>query len=198
MQRVLELRADRRAPEAEFLDRAVELVARGGGILHRQRGEPAQPARVCAHKLGHRVVVAPAEGQGLGEVDVVEIGQRAGRQDLEVDMRLVHLPEAQLGVGERAAGVLHADELVVAHAVPGLACLVGAELGAVPPRRAIGRLQPHMRVQVDELRLADPGHVPVPPLSSRVSARCAAGVPRRSRPRACSSGARTCRDRSPP
>jgi hypothetical protein len=34
--------------------------------------------------------MAAAEGERVGRLDVMEIGERAGRQDLEVDLRLRH------------------------------------------------------------------------------------------------------------
>ena len=109
VQRLVELGADRRAPQPELAHRADELLARRGRVLHRQRREPAELVGIGSHELGHRVVVPPAERRGLGQLDVVEVGQRARRQHLEVDVRLAHRLQAQIGVGERAACVLDAD-----------------------------------------------------------------------------------------
>ena len=147
--------ADRRAPQPELAHRPEQLFAGGGRVLHRQGREAAQLVRVGSHKLGHRVVMAPAECQGLPELDVMKIGQRTGRQDLKVDLRLLHRLQAQLRIGEGAAGVLDADQLVVADAVPRLTVLVGAELRAVPAGGAGGRLQPHVGVKVDDRGTVD-------------------------------------------
>ena len=89
------------------------------------------------------------------QLDVVEVGERAGRQHLEVDVRLAHPGKSQFGIGERASRVLDADELVIADAIPRLAIFVGAEFRAVTARCAVGRLQPHMGMHVDDRGVAD-------------------------------------------
>ena len=91
-----------------------------------------------------------AERERLGGLDVMEVRERAGREHLEIDVRLVHFRKPQLGVGERASRVLHADQLVVADPVPGPAAVIGPELGAVAARGTVRGLQAHVRVNIDD------------------------------------------------
>ena len=53
----------------------------------------------------------------------------------------------------------HPDQFVVAHPVPGRAVLVFAELGAMPPGRAGGRIQANMGMDVDDSGCVDSTHM---------------------------------------
>ena len=63
--------------------------------------KPQQAVGVGGDQRGHRVVVAPAEGGRGGRLDVVEVGERVGRQHLQVDAGPVHGLEAEVDVHER-------------------------------------------------------------------------------------------------
>ena len=51
-----EMVVDQRAAEAELADGAVEFLDGGIRVLHRQRGEPAEPGRVLGDDAGEVVV----------------------------------------------------------------------------------------------------------------------------------------------
>src|SRR6185437_10677495 len=162
VQRLGELRAGRRAPQPQLIDRPHEFLAGRRRVLHRQGGQPAELVGILAHQHGHAVIVAPAEREGRRGVDMVEIGQRAGRQHLEIDPRLRHPLETQLGVGEGAVVVAHADQAIVADAIPGAALLVDAVLRPMGPGGAVGRREADMRVNVDAGRGLDTRHGELP------------------------------------
>ena len=108
--------------------------------------------RLGGHQISHGVVVRPAEGSRRVGVDVVEVGQGVGRQDLEVDAELVHASQPDIEIHERRPPVPHALEDKAANAKAGgsarrLVALV--QLGPVGAGRAEGRLEHDVGMDVD-------------------------------------------------
>jgi hypothetical protein len=98
---------DQRAAEAELADGAAEFLGRCNRVLHRQRGEPAEPVRMLGHDPRQVVVGEPGLVPGGRRVDVGLQPGDGQRQHLDVDARRVHLRQPVLGeVGKLAGPVL--------------------------------------------------------------------------------------------
>ncbi len=100
---------------------------------------------------GEFVVVASAVVDGIGRRDVVQVGERVGRQGLEGDAGFVHGLEAHPDLHEQRRAVRDAVEAPVADPEPGGAVGVGTELGPTDrPGGAEGALEHDVAVHVDQ------------------------------------------------
>src|SRR5262245_44599571 len=100
------VRVDHRALQPELLDRALELLRRGGGILRRHRRERGEAFRMSAYDLRHLVVA----GSGHGERDrrIEQLHSRRGEQQkLLVDACGVHVADAAFADVEQALEDAH-------------------------------------------------------------------------------------------
>jgi hypothetical protein len=132
---------------------------RCGDVLHRELGGGQQPARVLARQLGQCVVVRPGEGDGVVRGQRVEVGDRVGGEDLQVDARRVHRRQPHVDVHERAARVLHTVQVVVADPVERRAVGRCAQLRSGRPGRALGEGEHGVGVHVDHaVPRSDTGH----------------------------------------
>jgi hypothetical protein len=78
------------AHQAELASAALDFLGRGGRVLGRDRGQPAEPVRVPSARLGQLVV--GQRGHGDSAVPVQDLDARAGqRDDLPVDAGGVHV-----------------------------------------------------------------------------------------------------------
>ena len=134
--------ADVAAEQAQLRHAPAELVGGRRRVLPGEGREAEQATRVVGDERGHGVVVMPAEGDGSVGVDVVEVGERVGRQHLQLDAGFVHRGDPQLGVHEHRAAVAHAAQLVAADPEPLLAVDLGrARARARRRRRGRARAQ---------------------------------------------------------
>ena len=145
---------------AQVAGGAAGLGDRGGNVLHRELGGGQQPARVLACQLGQGVVVRAGEGNGVVCGQGVEVGDRVGGEDLQVDARRVHRRQPDIDVHERAACVLHAVQVVVADPVERRAVRGCAQLRSGRPGRALGEGEHGVRVHVDHARHSAPHFAP--------------------------------------
>jgi hypothetical protein len=106
------------ADQAEFPRAALDFLGRGRRVLRRDRGQPAEPVRVLAARLGQLVV--GQSGHGDRPVPVQDLDAGAGqRDDLPVDAGGVHVgdpPVAEvLQAGQHRGGpfglVAHVEAL---------------------------------------------------------------------------------------
>jgi hypothetical protein len=84
------MRVDDDAFEAEFVLAPLHFLRRAGGVLRRDRGQPAEPAGVPSARL--RQLVIGQRGHGDRPVPVQDLGAwRGQRDDLPVDAGRVHV-----------------------------------------------------------------------------------------------------------
>ena len=158
VERAAEVGADVGTHQAEVGDGPPELDHGGIDVLHRQLGEPTEPVGMGGDDGRHLVVVPAAETGGDVGLDVVEVGDRVGRQHLQVDAESVVHRQAQAHVHERAVAVVHPVEHIVAHPEPWPTFGTDTEFGSVVAGAAEHAFQHHVRMHVDHrnlLRRAD-------------------------------------------
>jgi hypothetical protein len=162
VERPRQIRADIAAEHAELVHRAMKLLDRRPDILHRQGGESGKTVLAGCNDAGQHIVVRAAEADGVGSVDEMKIGERVRREDLEVDARLVHPPDAKIGIHERAADIANAVETIFADAKPRHAVGVGADFRPEAPCGAHGLGEDGVGVDVDHLCVGESGHLSPP------------------------------------
>ena len=105
---------------------------------------------MAAHDRGHGIVVHTAVADRVGVRYEVEVGQRVGRENLEVDAALAHAAQPQLHVHEWAADIPHAIEPVIrANLEERHTVRILAEKGAEFARCTHRLLEHDVGVQVD-------------------------------------------------
>ncbi|MEZ5182290.1 MAG: hypothetical protein R2702_10515 [Acidimicrobiales bacterium] len=103
---------------------------------------------------GEGVVVAAGGVGGDGGIDAGQVGQRVGREHLELDAGRVHRLQAEVDVHERRAPVAHALQPVVADSEAGRSArrrVALVELGPEVAGRAEQLLEHDVGVDVDHV-----------------------------------------------
>ncbi len=144
------------ALHVELVHRAVKLVERRVGIVHRDRGEPEESPRVLLRERGVRVVGEPRD-VGLG-FSFDEVHVRCGeREDLGVDADPIHVLQALRDIGHRRRHAEESRALVPDDPLAGRAGPEGevaaASLDALEIR---GRVVVGVKVEPHGRSLADP------------------------------------------
>ena len=146
VERAAEVSADIRADHAEIFDRAAGLVYGERNVLHGYRRARGEAFAMHGYLRRQAIVVDAAEFARQRRLDEMKIGERVGRQDLEVDAGAIHRGDAQVDVHERAAAIAHAMQFIVADTKARLFFI--AKFRAVAAGRAHGRFKHRVGVHV--------------------------------------------------